>query len=166
MIDARKATEEISKLGMLPFFPTEQGTRLAIVSLVCGLASDTRQVEWLVRRCLALWSRWEGPHELRAVFCSKYRPADGIEAHSHMEQFADGIPSESESIAGNGYRELTAREMLQIEGTTKSPEFVRDATDLLHEKIERMKAVETAPIPTAEEIERIKAEQARRRRYA
>ncbi len=39
-----------------------------------------------------LYAEWPGVYELRACFCSKFRPADGVEARSSV--YLDGVPSE------------------------------------------------------------------------
>jgi hypothetical protein len=57
------------------------------------LASSDEQLEWLSRRMLKLYAEWPGPHEMRACFCSKYEPKDGVEADSSV--YADGILSEA-----------------------------------------------------------------------
>jgi hypothetical protein len=93
-----KATAKIGELGLLNFFPADKHARAALVGLICeDLARSNDQIDWLVRWCLNLWSKWEGPKELRAVFCSKFKPADGIECYSDLPQFLDGIPSEKET---------------------------------------------------------------------
>jgi hypothetical protein len=159
MIDVRKAAEKIAQLGMLPFFPTEQNARVGIVALVCEMADGNSQVDWLVRRCLQLWSRWEGPGELRAVFCSKFRPRDGVEAYSLLPQFEEGIPSEREQAP-----QLEPATTRQIEGTVTHEDFPQDVFQLLREAADRRRQAAKSPIPTAAEIAAIKAEQNRNRR--
>lgn len=97
MIDVRKATESLGGLALLKFFPSDDFARTELLKLVCEMAGTNEQIDWLVKRCRNLWNTWEGPHELRAVFCSKYKPTDGIEAYSDLPRFLDGIPSERES---------------------------------------------------------------------
>src|SRR5690349_7814500 len=81
---------------MLKFFPSDREARAAIVEMICEMASDECQVEWLVARALRLYNEWPGPRELRAAFCSKFRPRDGINAYSTV--YLDGIPSEREQF--------------------------------------------------------------------
>src|ERR1035437_9823961 len=57
------------------------------------MASTEDQVEWLVARTVALCNEWPGPVGLRQVFCSKFKPADGIEAGG-TSMFPEGPPSE------------------------------------------------------------------------
>lgn len=128
MIDTKKATKSLARLTLLKFFPADPTARAEIVLLVCRMAHTNEQVNWLAERTLGLWNDWEGPRELRAVFCSKFRPADGIEAYSALERFADGIPSETESgplaiEGGFGVRRIAPPpdERLMAEEITASP---------------------------------------------
>jgi hypothetical protein len=87
----------VAELGALQFFPAEPQPRRAIVRMVCEMASSKEQVQWLVNRTIALHKEWPGPRELRAIFCSKFKPRDGIEAGSLV--YVDGIPSEHQGPA-------------------------------------------------------------------
>ena len=106
MIDTKQATADMARLSVLKFFPADQTARAEIVLMACEMAQTNEQVAWLAKRCIQLWNEWEGPREMRAVFCSKFRPADGIEAYSQLPRFNDGIPSEK------------AAEPLQLGGAT------------------------------------------------
>lgn len=91
-MNVRKAADALAKLAMLKYFPPDPQARTALVGMVCEMATTDDQVEWLVRRMLVLYNEWPGPKELRALFCSRHKPADGIEAKS--EKFLEGIPPE------------------------------------------------------------------------
>ena len=57
------------------------------------MAETEAQVEWLVNRILDLSNEWPGPLVLRQIFCSKFKPQDGIEAGS-TALFPEGPPPE------------------------------------------------------------------------
>ena len=78
--------------GTLRFFPAEADARIGIAEEVAAMCSSIEQVEWTIRRLPKLFSEWPGMREVRAVVCSKFKPADGIQMFS--ESFPDGIPSE------------------------------------------------------------------------
>ena len=69
-------------LTMLKFFPSDDEARLGIVLMIGRMAEKEEQVRWLVQRVLALYNEWPGPGEVRAVYCSRFRPEDGITAYS------------------------------------------------------------------------------------
>lgn len=92
MLDFMRVADLLSGLSLMRYFPADDGARLELAKLVARMASTEDQVEWLVQRAIAVYSEWPGPHELRACFCSKFRPADGISACSTV--YLDGLPSE------------------------------------------------------------------------
>ncbi len=96
-MNVARAAEIIGELSMLKFFPTDKIGRTMIVKLACKMAASEEQIRWLVDRMIVLYDEWPGPKEMRACFCSKFRPADGIEANTDVYFLSDGIPSEKES---------------------------------------------------------------------
>jgi hypothetical protein len=97
MVDVKKATEQIAKLTLMKFFPQEKQARAALVEMVCSMAGDNERIEWLVRRALVLFNEWPGPKELRALLCSRWKPADGVEAYSSVyisDENGGGFPTE------------------------------------------------------------------------
>ncbi len=136
-------------MALLKFFPADDFARAELVSMVCEMASTNEQIEWLVKRARNVWNQWEGPSELRALFCSKYKPADGVECYSALPQFADGIPSERESAP-----QLPARAMREIASgkpVTASPSVAAVVSDLCAAKSLR-RAVDHIPGPPVREI--------------
>jgi hypothetical protein len=94
-MNIKRIAIKLEKLAMLKFFPSDEGARLGILDLVCKMAQSEEQVDWLVNRMTdGLYNEWPGPAELRACFCSKFRPKDGKSISSGI--YLDGIPSESE----------------------------------------------------------------------
>lgn len=90
MVDVARATKIIAKLTMLKFFPSDPAGQKAIVEMACKMASSTEQVEWLVSQMTAWYSDWPGPREMRAVFCQRFRPADGVNVNMSTV-FPDGV---------------------------------------------------------------------------
>ncbi len=84
MVNVKEATRQVGKLALLKYFPGDETARLTLVGMVCELASTDEQVEWLVRRALAVFTEWPGPYELRALYCSRWKPCDGTEAYSAL----------------------------------------------------------------------------------
>ncbi len=82
----------ISSLKLMQFFPGDEDACLALADDLAAMAANEEQIEWAVRRVRNLYSEWPGIHELRAVFCSRFKPRDGINAYS--SKFIDGVPPE------------------------------------------------------------------------
>src|ERR1019366_8314517 len=81
------------ELTLLRFFPSDEDAKTCLFLLVGRMCSNEDQVRWLVQRTMAICNEWPGPVGLRQVLCSKFKPADGIEAGS-TAMFPDGPPSE------------------------------------------------------------------------
>lgn len=122
MITEDEATVAVLSLAGLPFFPAEEPARAMIADLLMRMCRTGGELQWLVRRVFDLWKKWEGPRELRATYCAKFKPQDGIEAISGL--FPDGIvPPEKPA--------LPAFQPLALPpGATVSADPILDATVL------------------------------------
>ncbi len=78
--------------GTLKFFPSDEDARIGIAEQLASMARSEEEIRWLVKRVPELHNQWPGIREVRAVFCGRFRPVDGIEAGSEI--YPDGIPSE------------------------------------------------------------------------
>ncbi len=115
MMNLNMVMQIAAELAVLPFYPSEPEARLAIVRLIGKMATTESQVRWLVDRMTSgLYAKWEGPGELRAVFCMKFKPADGIEAVSQV--YPEGLTSEQ---LNPGAKQLPAPQMRQIAGESE-----------------------------------------------
>ncbi len=79
------------ELRVLRFFPNDESVMDAIVRLCGSMCASEEQVRWLVTRMTSgIYAEWPGIAEMRACFCCRFRPADGINAYSTV--FPDGLP--------------------------------------------------------------------------
>jgi hypothetical protein len=86
-----KILEILAELRMLPFFPNDECVMNGIVRLVGAMCASEEQVRWLVSRMTSgIYEQWPGPREMRACFCNRYKPKDGINAYSTI--YPDGLP--------------------------------------------------------------------------
>jgi hypothetical protein len=113
--------------GTLRFFPGEPEARLGIAKQIAKFASDESQVRWLVEVLPNHFGDWPGTHEVRAVFCMKFRPKDGVEVDSKV--FPDGL---SKAQLNPGVKQLEAPSPLQLPGEVLSAdpllvEIIREA---------------------------------------
>ena len=93
MIDADNLFIIVAKMGGgMPFFPGDVDGRIGIAEAMADMCETEDQARWLAKRMGILFSRWPGVKEMRAVYCSKYRPLDREEANS--DAFPEGVPSE------------------------------------------------------------------------
>lgn len=86
------ATAAVAKLGLMAFFPGDPDVRAALVTVFMEMIDTQEQLDWLVARALKLYGRWPGVAEIRALYCSRWKPKDGVETYS--ETYVEGFPSE------------------------------------------------------------------------
>lgn len=91
-MNPREVLRELQGLRMLPYFPGEsEHVWTALVALVGSMCSSIEQVRWLVQRMTSgIYAQWPGPQELRACFCCRFKPKDGVSAFSSV--YPDGLP--------------------------------------------------------------------------
>lgn len=94
MLSPEVVAEFMGAVNLLKFPPpASAGPKL--VERIVNMCSTDEQVRWLANRVTELYDEWPGPHELRAVVCSRFKPKDGIEADSkHPRYVDDGIPKD------------------------------------------------------------------------
>lgn len=74
------ATKAVRMLGgNVPFFPGDESAQTMIASELRRLCNTNQELGWLVRQVMLLWKQWHGVRELRILFCSKFRPVDGVD---------------------------------------------------------------------------------------
>ena len=76
----------------MAFFPGDPEVRAGLISIFMEMVETEEQIDWLVGRALRIYSRWPGVAEIRALYCSRYKPKDGFEAYSEL--YGEGYPSE------------------------------------------------------------------------
>lgn len=69
----------VSKFGALKFFPSDEGARLAVMELIRKMVSTKAELLWLTEAMIDEVGEWHGTAQLRALFCSRFKPADGRE---------------------------------------------------------------------------------------
>jgi hypothetical protein len=95
-VNLKRVLEALAGLAMLKFFPANNEAVLAALARLCvNMCRSEDEVEWLVDRMTSgLYQEWPGPLEMRAVYCSRYKPKDGLNAYSQV--YPDGIPMSKE----------------------------------------------------------------------
>jgi hypothetical protein len=82
----------VMSMSVMRFFPKAKEARLALVMTLGEMCSSEDQARWLVKRVRQMYSDWPGEREMRACFCARYRPKDGVNAGSTV--YPDGLPRE------------------------------------------------------------------------
>ena len=148
--------------GTLKFFPSDPDARLGIAQEIASMASNEAQVEWLVAQVAKIYTEWPGALEIRAVFCTHYRPADGAEASLGTSSAAYPALCAEEAAARP---QLTAPHAHQIAGEVQSVTADSEMQELVRKvSAKRPDAIRNAPAVTPDEIEQLKQAQERNRR--
>ncbi len=83
--------EMLTELRALPYFPNDEVIITVLLRLVGLMCESEAQVRWLVDRMTSgIYAQWPGPQEMRACFCCRYKPKDGLSAYSQV--YPDGLP--------------------------------------------------------------------------
>jgi hypothetical protein len=97
----------VARFSLLKFFPADPEARATLRHLLEDLCESAEQAIWLCECVLSRWSEWQGPNELRALFCDRLPPKDGISGDSCNSIPHQAPPLRYEVIAGrdrNGNR--------------------------------------------------------------
>ena len=78
----------------MSWFPDGAGAKAALMGVLGKMCHDDASIVWLAETTAALHGKWPGLGEVRAIYCSRFRPKDGIEIYSTV--YPDGIPSQCE----------------------------------------------------------------------
>jgi len=68
----------VNSMAAMKFFPSDPAARVALVEAISEIATDESQVRWLVKKLRTDYTDWPGEREMRRLFSTRYRPADGI----------------------------------------------------------------------------------------
>lgn len=90
-LEVRQVAALVTELSVMAYFPPDIEARKAIAQELVRICPNLTEARWLVMRFAQLYNRWPGLRELRAVYCSRNRPRDGVEINSL--DFPDGVPS-------------------------------------------------------------------------
>jgi len=82
----------VEAMAAIPYFPRDGAAKAMVAAELVDMVETIEQGMWLARRYARLYEEWKGLGEMRAVYCSKFQPQDGLEAVSAL--YLEGIPSE------------------------------------------------------------------------
>jgi len=68
----------LTQLSLLRFFPSQPEMRQALADYIEQFANTDEELDWLGKEMIRLYREWPSVAELRALFCSKFQPKDGL----------------------------------------------------------------------------------------
>jgi hypothetical protein len=72
--------DAVMALSMIPFAPQKPDQHEQLMIALAAFADKPDALKWTVGIAVANWHQWLGIAELRGIYCSRFKPADGIEA--------------------------------------------------------------------------------------
>ena len=75
----RRIAQGVEKLGALRYFPPAEGAHKAVMELLYRMIETPEQLDWLVVTMIDRVGEWKGTAELRGVYCTRFKPLDGVE---------------------------------------------------------------------------------------
>lgn len=97
-------------VGNVAYFPAEP-VPVANIAVECSrFIEDRIKLTWLVDVFIHQVGSWKGTKEFRGVYCTRFRPMDGIEAWSTISGFT---AADSESLTYERHMQLTGEEKEQ-----------------------------------------------------
>ena len=109
--------QAVIALANIPFAPQDPAQQDALMEAIAEFADRPDALAWTVKVAVAKWTKWIGPAELRGIYCTRFQPADGVEA--------DVVGTRGFTAADNeaAYMETQARET-----AARIAEWKREAT--------------------------------------
>jgi hypothetical protein len=90
VISAEAMKRFISAVSVMNFPPTGDGVPAALAEAIEQFAESDEQLDWLRNQMQIRYQDWPGVRELRACFCSRFEPKDGV-----------SIPTDVLAVGGN-----------------------------------------------------------------
>lgn len=86
----------VEVLGALRFFPSDSGSRIGIKHVLRSMVGEEKQLDWLINTMLNQVGEWRGTVDLRGIYCTRFKPAEGLEATTSTAGFSqDDLEAES-----------------------------------------------------------------------
>ena len=73
---------------LVAFFPKSEVAQRIIVNEIRRFCADSKQLKWFIETYVRQVPRYESVAQLRAVFCSRYRPDDGVYSSFEVPGFS------------------------------------------------------------------------------
>jgi hypothetical protein len=139
MINEKEAILAAARFSILKFYPSEPAARSEVALLMMSLCATQEQLDWLVSTVVAKLSEWPGPGALRGMFCTRFKPLDGIEANCSIAGFT---AEDGEAAASYQQIEAPRAQKMLVAG---------EVAELVDGKWKPLGKVEVDPISRAQE---------------
>jgi len=98
MITKEQAGIAVSRMAVIKYFPSEDMARAELARMLIRMVDTGEQLEWLVRSVVENCEEYPGPKEIRGIFCTRYKPLDGVEVWSAIPGFTAADSEQAHAI--------------------------------------------------------------------
>jgi hypothetical protein len=91
----KEIADAVEELSAIPYFPKERGARLGIMRAMEKFVSGPLELRWLIDTAVGRMRGWSGVAELRGLYCTRFKPKDGIEERSTIPGFTEADSEEA-----------------------------------------------------------------------
>ena len=78
--------------SVIPYFPRDSAGQALVMRELAKFVTNAHELRWLVDTAAASMREWKGLPELRGLYCTRFKPADGREESCNLPGFT---PEES-----------------------------------------------------------------------
>lgn len=121
MITTEVLTKALEELSSIPFFPTAEAAQLVIGKHMLKFVSGPTELRWLVDSAVNAMRKWEGIPELRGLYCTRYKPVDGVEGTCSLAGYS---PADNEAA---GAAEIAYAPAMALLGDGREPDLEAEA---------------------------------------
>lgn len=136
----------LDRLQLIPYYPKDHHHIVLEEIYEFARGAPNENLRWLARTAVASMKQWAGLPELRGLWCSKYKPADGIEADCNLPGHTPAeIEAENPHIQSPP--QISTQDRRLIEGLRETPEEARlrsERSDQLWRAQQRSECLEDA----------------------
>lgn len=96
----------VRAMAAIPFFPTDEYAQQAIMTEIGKFVDREDGLKWLFDAAMNTMRKWEGIPELRGLYCTRFKPADGVEAISTLPGYSPVDCENAHIEQGRQYAQL------------------------------------------------------------
>ncbi len=106
MLDTKILAGALEEMAAIPYFPESISARSAIGRQLEKFVSDEAKLRWLVTKAIEVMPKWTGIPEMRGLYCTRFKPADGVEAYCSLPGYRAENCEAAHALAPVDYKQL------------------------------------------------------------
>jgi len=108
-----KIIDGVRAMSCIPYFPRDEHAQRSIMEQVARFVDRPERMEWLTAAAISAMREWSGVADLRGLYCTRFKPADGHEADCRLPGFT---ADDNEAAYIEAKSRETERKMVEFGG--------------------------------------------------